>query len=63
MHVAFCPSRQVIEVANIFCALRAHQGNNQLLRKVFSLFLLPHCYSQRMLVLCLVKSSLFDLAS
>jgi hypothetical protein len=24
MHLAFCPSRQVIEVANIFSALRAH---------------------------------------
>jgi len=28
MHLAFCPSLQVIEVANIFSALRAHHLSN-----------------------------------
>ncbi|MEH2534991.1 hypothetical protein V1277_005712 [Bradyrhizobium sp. AZCC 1588] len=36
------------------------KGNNPLLRKVFSLFLLPRCYSQWCFVSS--KSSLFDLA-
>ena len=36
MHLAFCPSRQAIEVANIFSALRAHQARKPLKYKGYS---------------------------
>src|SRR6266478_8028717 len=35
LHLAFCLSRQVIEGANIFSALRAHQRHKPLMRKSF----------------------------
>jgi len=41
MHLAFCLSRQVIEVANIFSALRAHHRRKPLIRNMFSRFSTP----------------------
>jgi hypothetical protein len=37
MHLAFCPSRQVIEVATIFSALRAHHFKKSVIFKFFAL--------------------------
>jgi hypothetical protein len=36
MHLAFSPSRQVIEVAHIFSAHRPHHSHKPLMRKMFS---------------------------
>jgi hypothetical protein len=42
MHLALCSSRQLIEVANIFSALRVHQRHKTLIRKAFSIFVYSH---------------------